>query len=441
MISIVREFGHVSVTGKDEGLDHVVVPGSTFNLLEQQLLKWPEGKAPALRLKNYRGNRCIQVLNYVGLIETSDGHQLEVLPKITKEKDSVEQLRQLLRDMLISVFNIKDTNLGAATVGTLPHTWLESLMAMFLHEVNHLVHKGIKKQYFRTSEEALFLKGQLQVGKQLKKLPHQQHRFSIQFDKYSTERPENRLIHLALTMVSKWVTLPKNQRLARELLFYFSDIPISTNPSVDLSLWSNQRDMILYQSLKPWIELVLKNESPIFSAGNYKGLSLLFPMQQLFEDYVTLSLKRQLEKGFKLTSQAKSQYLVKHRGNNWFNLKPDMLITKSLKNIAVLDTKWKLLDGRASDTKTKYRISQNDLYQLYAYGEKYLGGRGNVYLIYPAHTEFNIPLSVFDFSEQLKLWVVPFDLSSRCLVSGEWNNDVEWLQYQKLSDFKLASNN
>ncbi len=440
MISVIREFGYVSATGESDGLDYVVIPQSAFNALEQQTLKWPEGKAAALRLRNHKGHRCLQVLNYVGLIETPDGHQLEILPKVTRNKDSAAQLRLLLRDMLTTVFNIKATNIGAATLGTLPHTWLESLMTLFLEEVNNLVHKGIIKEYSRTSEEALFLKGQLQVGLQLRKLPHQQHRFNIQFDKYSTDRAENRLIHLAVEMVSKWVKLPKNQRLARELLFYFSDIPISINPIVDISKWSNQRDMILYQALKPWVELILKNESPIFSAGTYKGLSLLFPMQQLFEDYVTLSLRRQLKNGYRLTSQAKSQYLVRHSDNNWFNLKPDLLVTKKQTNIVVLDAKWKLLDGLASDNKTKYKISQNDLYQLYAYGEKYLDGQGSVYLIYPSHAEFNKPLPVFDFNEQLNLWVVPFDLNRRCLVSGEWCDDVEWLQAQDSSNFKLVSN-
>ncbi|NIQ15582.1 MAG: restriction endonuclease, partial [Candidatus Dadabacteria bacterium] len=76
-----------------------------------------------------------------------------------------------------------------------------------------------------------------------------------------------------------------------------------------------QRDMITYQYIKPWIELILNNESPIFSSGKYQGLSLLFPMEQLFEDYVTALLRRQLQNGYRLTSQAKSKYLVTHRNN------------------------------------------------------------------------------------------------------------------------------
>jgi 5-methylcytosine-specific restriction enzyme subunit McrC len=306
-------------------------------------------------------------------------------------------------------------------------------MEIFLEEVSRLVHKGIKKQYRGTSEEAKFQKGQLNVVKQIRKSPDKRHLFSIHYDLYSKNRPENRLLHLALYTISNWVTLPKNQRLSRELLLYFSDIPMSINPSVDLSQWSSQRDMVLYQTLKSWIELILKNESPIFSTGAYRGLSLLFPMQQLFEDYVSLLLRRQLNQGYHLVPQASSQYLVQHNKNSWFCLKPDMLINKSKQHIAVLDTKWKLLDGAANDTKTKYNISQNDLYQLFAYGEKYLNGKGHVFLIYPAHQYFKEPLPVFDFDENLKLWVVPFDLDNRCLVSGLWQENIMWLNDDRKS--------
>jgi len=428
MVSVVREFGYISVTGQDQGLDYVTIPRAAFLDLKNQALNWPDKKATAFQLKNYKGNECLQVQNYVGLIQTQDGHQLEILPKISREDDSTEHLRNLLRDMLTAIYSIKPINVGSATLGTLPHTWLESLMEMFLEEVNLLVHKGIKKHYQRTSEEARFQKGQLFVTKQLRKSPNERHLFSIHYDHYTTNRPENRLIHLALLYVSKLVNLPKNQRLTRELLLYFSDIPISENPNVDMSNWSNQRDMVLYRTLKPWVELILKNESPIFSTGPYKGLSLLFPMQQLFEEYVSLLLRRQLNQGYNLTAQASSQYLVQHKNSKWFCLKPDILIKKSQNNIAVLDTKWKLLDSHADDTKMKYKISQSDLYQLFAYGKKYLNGGGCVFLIYPAHQNFKEPLPVFDFDENLKLWVVPFDLDKRCLVSGLWQENVKWLR-------------
>lgn len=102
----------------------------------------------------------------------------------------------------------------------------------------------------------------------------------------------------------------------------------------------------------------------------------------------------------------------------WFMLKPDFIITGG--QTLVLDAKWKLLDSRVDDSLRKYEISQSDLYQMFAYGQKYLHGKGNMMLIYPRHLYFDVPLPVFRFDEDLSLWCVPFDLESGRLVKGEW---------------------
>ena len=49
---------------------------------------------------------------------------------------------------------------------------------------------------------------------------------------------------------------------------------------------------------------------------------------------------------------------------------------------------------------------------MFAYGARYLGATGDVFLIYPRTTTFDAPLPVFEFSEVLRLWVVPFDLEA-----------------------------
>ena len=90
-----------------------------------------------------------------------------------------------------------------------------------------------------------------------------------------------------------------------------------------------------------------------------------------------------------------------------FRLEPDLLIEQGSMRW-VLDTKWKRLDS--SDRDGKYGLSQADFYQLFAYGQRYLGGKGELALIYPAHRKFTRPLPPFDFGSGLHLHVVPFDL-------------------------------
>ncbi|MEL7441142.1 MAG: restriction endonuclease, partial [Pseudomonadota bacterium] len=104
--------------------------------------------------------------------------------------------------------------------------------------------------------------------------------------------------------------------------------------------------------------------------------------------------------------QASSKYLVTHNQRSQFQLKPDLLLTSPDNSKLILDTKWKLIDTEEHN----YGLSQSDLYQMFAYGHKYLNGKGDLFLIYPAHQSFNQPIEYsLDFSDTLKLWVVPFE--------------------------------
>ncbi len=107
--------------------------------------------------------------------------------------------------------------------------------------------------------------------------------------------------------------------------------------------------------------------------------------------------------------------LVRHQGQDWFRLKPDLLVRKSATERLVLDTKWKLIDGAKANGSEKYGLGQDDFYQLHAYGQNYLDGQGDVVLIYPKTDAFSQPLPVFEFpkSAGLRLWVLPFCLRDK----------------------------
>ncbi len=79
--------------------------------------------------------------------------------------------------------------------------------------------------------------------------------------------------------------------------------------------------------------------------------------------------------------------------------------------------KWKRID--AADTKGKYRLSQSDFYQMFAYGHKYMAGKGTMALIYPRTASFHEPLASFQFSTALRLEVWPFDLELDQLIGWE----------------------
>jgi 5-methylcytosine-specific restriction enzyme subunit McrC len=120
---------------------------------------------------------------------------------------------------------------------------------------------------------------------------------------------------------------------------------------------------------------------------------------------------------------------VTHQDEDWFELRPDLLVRDHQRNLLVLDTKWKLLDATLGSAKNKYQLAQSDLYQLQAYGNAYLKGQGDVVLIYPKTEDFSQPLQVFEFfgSKELRLWVLPFCLETRVLLTPANCQLDEWL--------------
>ena len=289
----------------------------------------------------------------------------------------------------------------------------EFLIGLFLTEVERLVKKGLRSRYLQQEDEQPFLRGRLRIDKQLHRRPGSKPQFDIEYHEFLPDRPENRLIHSAVLAVDRWTRSPENQRRARTLRFLLTDIPESQNHRRNFQLWSSDRALIDYRGLKPWCELILNEESPLFLSGSFSGLSFLFPMEQLFERYVASVLRRKLPPGLRLIEQPSRHSLVTHKGAPWFRLKPDLLFERTDRSIAaVLDTKWKRIDENLDTTKDKYGLSQSDFYQMAAYGQKYLGGTGDMFLIYPRSPRFCSHLPPFDLSPKLRLWAVPFDMES-----------------------------
>jgi 5-methylcytosine-specific restriction enzyme subunit McrC len=132
---------------------------------------------------------------------------------------------------------------------------------------------------------------------------------------------------------------------------------------------------------------------------------------------VEACLRRTLPAGSTLEAAPRRHHLAKHEGQRWFTLEPDFLLHDGRRTL-VLDTKWKRIDASLDNPRDKYGLSQADFYQLFAYGQRYLDGEGDLMLVYPRTAAFRAPLSVFEFSAGLRLWVVPFDLEAGSFAGG-----------------------
>ena len=407
---VIREYARLTTEQVENTLDLAHVSASAFDWLCELSAQFSRNGARLLQLD---GKRALKWDSYVGVLETPCGTRLEIVPKHHEEGDCLQNGRQLLRKLIQRALNLDSRQTSVASIELFDAPLSEWVMAQFLAELDLLVKRGVRFDYQRIEEEQRFLRGQLNVVAQMRQRPGRQHYLQIRHDVFQPDRAENRLLKSALEQVAKSTKDANNWRLANELRSMLGELPASRHIALDFRAWSTDRLMAHYQTMKPWCELILNQQMPLAVSGEWRGMSMLFPMERLFERYVEGWLRGRLEPGARLKAQASRHSLCQHAGSDMFRLQPDLLVEKGAQTW-VLDTKWKTLDG--GDRANKYGLSQGDFYQLFAYGNKYLGGKGELALIYPRTRRFDRPLPSFDFSPELRLWALPFDLDADTLL-------------------------
>lgn len=410
----VREYARLTTSAiPNPNLDIAQVSASAFDWLCELNSRFSKAGVALVQIED---RRWLKLDNYVGVLETPCGTRIEILPKHFEEGDCIQQSRALLRRMIQKSLKLPTRQVGVTSVQRFDIPLTEWVMSSFLEALDHLIKRGLRFDYQQVEEEQQYLRGQLNTSRQMRQPPGRQHHFQIRHDVFLPDRAENRLLKTALDMVCKITQDPSNWRLSHELRSLLLEVPISRDTEQDFKNWRHDRLMAHYQPVKPWCELIIQRQTPLAIEGAWRGMSLLFPMERLFENYVVACLRGSLPPDATLHAQQKSKYLCVHQGKKVFQLRPDLMITQGDKSW-VLDTKWKRLDGAGQGSKN-YGVDESDLYQLFVYGHKYLRGQGDLVLIYPKRATFQETLPAFEFSPGLTLWVVPFHLDVGLLGSA-----------------------
>ena len=413
----VREYAFISIAYEgcpESSLGHAYIPEKAFEHLCELSASFSKHGAKVFELA---GRRKLKLDQYVGVIETPCGTRIEILPKHvelngTSDQELILAERKLLQKMLSVSLHLPYREAGSANLNRFKQPLHEWIITQFLASFERLLQRGLRFDYNRVQEEQKFLRGQLQHVKYMRQPPAKKHIFPIEHDVYEVNRPENRLIRTALEVVCKKTKDANNWKLAQELRLMTSEIPRSQKIQQDFRQWQSGRLLALYAEIKPWTELILGEYMPVSTQGEWRGMSLLFPMEKLFEYFVAYHLRRGLPE-YQVKTQHSTEHICKHQQSKIFKLKPDIFIDRSqtnAKNI-VLDTKWKLINQ--NDRGGRYGLKDSDIQQMFAYSHYYLKHESEVILVYPYRAgKFDKPLDDFGFRHTYgaKLRVVPFNL-------------------------------
>ena len=359
-------------------------------------------------------SRTLKATNFVGVLSTRRGSPIEILPKIDLAEDHKET-RGIFLKMLRTWRGLRHAELPQSAIRSLRrYPMMEVFAHLFLQNLSHLARHGLARRYVPVEDNLPYLRGRLLFQQQVRENLTNRARFYVAHDEFNPNRPANRLIRSSLDLLKRIVRNEENWRVLRELTEAFSGVPRTADPASDWRRHSVDRTMQHYRPVMAWVRLFLFGHGLATFHGKHENQSLLFPMEEIYEDFVTQCFRRHQD-----------DYGVRAQGPQWkltrdpeaFTMKPDITLQKGGHNRFILDTKWKRLKSVAED-RTKRGIVQADMYQLYAYGKRY--GCKTVALVYPRTGDFEEPLR-FVFHDGPTLLCLPFDVSQpeisvhRCL--------------------------
>ncbi|BDB64440.1 mcrBC 5-methylcytosine restriction system component [Helicobacter cinaedi] len=385
----------------------------------------------------HKTKNTLKAKNYVGTIQTKSGFCVEILPKTFDNKDfkKCECKFRFEKERIFEAFSgfsnsittedsiqntassdnqsneyqanhnhichakaillnclatLKDTPFKhnhLANLHTLRLPLLEIFVRMFLDECERLIKAGLKSDYLCIAQNRAFLKGKLEFKDHITQNLIHKERFFTSSDEYTQNIAPNRLIQSTLCVLSCLSFSPSTQTKLDSMRFIFADISPSENIESDFAKCGNMSRAKEYKMILLWCKVFLGQKAFSPYVGSDKAIAFLFPMEKLFESFVSLWLKK-CANGFSVKTQESSRFLLQDekekdkKNKDIFCLKPD-IVMRGKDRIIIVDTKWKIPDSSLDEKK--YGISQSDLYQMWAYASKYRleSSKVNVVLIYP----------------------------------------------------------
>lgn len=328
-------------------------------------------------------HRFLRARQMVGVI-AGRGCSLEILPKVDPVGPGEETgtVRARLVHMLDLALGL---DLSAGDTTAMSHradSLLEVFIALFAERLLAEVRRGLPRLYRTQEDDLRALRGRLNIVRQFTVNAVRPDRLACRFDALDADVPLMQVMKACVVLLARHARSADTQRKLAELRFLLADVsevPLGALPwrqiRIDRSSrrWRTLVDLARLLLGGRWQETHVQARAP-------EGVTLLFPMNDLFERYVAVQLRRALAgSGLDIVAQGGFAYCL----GPWCDgapvvgdshpTRPDILVKDGDRVVAVLDTKWKHLAKG---------VSHGDLYQMMAYARLYACRR--LILLYPA---------------------------------------------------------
>lgn len=313
------------------------------------------------------GYNNVKFKQFVGVLKVGD-LTIEVLPKIDRgKKEREEELWQnILLKMLIRSKTIPILPNNLAQLNAQKHTLFEAFIQLFLQEVEKILADGLVKKYRSKEGNLNALKGRLMFGRHLaQNIVHQEH-FYTTHTTYDTQHLLHQIIAKTLRLIRQIGS--ENQPNLARISFDFPEMPDIKVDETTFERIVYGRNTERYRQAMYWAKMLLLNYYPDVQHGNKEVVAIMFDMNQLWEKFVFVEMKKQIL-DYEVYEQNKKHFWETK------TIRPDIFLHKKGMPNIIIDTKWKIPNEKSP--------SDDDLKQMFVY-HLYFEADTTI-LLYPAN--------------------------------------------------------
>lgn len=328
----------------------------------------------------------------VGVI-AAPGCSLEIFPKIDQLDIASSEARRTVRERLVRMLDVAlglDIGDGAASaMARQSKGLLDILISLFADKLLTEARRGLPRAYLQHEHDLPALRGRLNVVRQFTAHAVRPDRLTCRFDALSSDTPLLQIMKACVLALRRHARVAETVRKLDELRFVLADIADVSVAALPWQAVRLDRTNRRWEALFGLARLFLKRDwqATHHDPSAEQGITLLFPMNDLFEAYIAALMRRSLRPvGLSVETQGgRLSCLIEEggQGRRRFQTRPDIIVRdrQSSAPVAIVDTKWKRLSPAIEDAK--HGVSQTDVYQMMAYGQLY--ACPDLLLLYPHH--------------------------------------------------------
>jgi 5-methylcytosine-specific restriction enzyme subunit McrC len=283
-----------------------------------------------------------------------------------------------------NLFNFKELENADLDI---KNDFLEVFIYLFAKNLAHLLKNQQDRQYLKREDELRFVREKI-ITAQYASNPARLHIIPCRFHERCMDTLLNQTIKYTAFLLSKQVKSQETNRYLKYIIALLDATNLIPIHPTDIKKIKFNR---LNNPFIPYIrfcDLFLHHATLTLQASHVEFFSLMIPMEKLFEEFIAQMLVHNpailpLEYRQNIQIQKNIGYLAFDGNRELFQMKADVFLDGPRR--IILDTKYKMLDP--DDSKNK--ISQPDLYQMYAYCKE--SGSNSAILLYPRGINTEIP--------------------------------------------------